>query len=256
MPMQWLIPQWDAPKNVHAVMTTRHGGCSTFPYDSMNLGSRVGDEPQAVARNRALLASFIQCRPVWLDQVHGCDVLKLHSDQPDGMPADGCVSNRAGMACAIAVADCLPLLFTNRQGTLVGAVHAGWRGLAGERGQGVVEAAMALLRGDRAGNIQVWLGPCIGQDAFEVGVEVRDRFIAADDGASALFQPGRPGKFHADLQGLARRRLAALGVHDVFGNDGSSPWCTYGNPSMFFSHRRDQVAFGGTGRNVAAVWLD
>jgi YfiH family protein len=237
-------------------MTTRHGGCSAFPYDSMNLGSRVGDEPQAVARNRALFESCIQVRPVWLSQVHGCDVLALSGNQSNGAAADGCVSALGGLACAISVADCLPVLFTDRQGTLVAAAHAGWRGLAGRGGHGVVEAARAAMSGIQAADILVWLGPCIGQDAFEVGVEVRDTFIAADANASLMFKPGRPGKYHADLQGLARRRLAALGIREVFGNDGTVQWCTYSNPSRFFSHRRDHVALGGTGRMVAAIWLD
>ncbi len=256
LPTQWLVPEWDAPENVRAVMTTRNGGCSAPPYDSLNLGRGVGDEWEAVARNRTLFQSAIRARPVWLNQVHGCDVLALQTDQSDGARADGCVSALGGIACAILVADCLPLLFTNMQGTLVAAAHAGWRGLAGQGRHGVVEAARSAMSGVEAKNILVWVGPCIGQAAFEVGVEVRDAFIAPDPGASKMLKPGRPGKFHADLQGLARRRLAALGIQSIFGNDGSPQWCTYSNPSMFFSHRRDHVALGGSGRMVAAVWLD
>ncbi len=237
-------------------MTTRLGGCSVPPFDSLNLAYQVGDKVEAVARNRILFQSTIRVRPVWLHQVHGCDVLALQADQSDGARADGCVSVRPGVACAIMVADCLPLLFTDRQGTWVAAAHAGWRGLAGQSGRGVIEAVHMALSGVESRSILAWLGPCIGQDAFEVGVEVREAFLESQPNAGAMFKPGRPGKFHADLQGLARLRLAALGIQSIHGNDGGPQWCTYSNPSQFFSHRRDHAALGGTGRMVAAIWLD
>ena len=255
-PAEWLRPEWDAPAHVRALMTTRQGGCSEPPFDSMNLGPSVGDQAQAVAGNRARLQAIVPARLVWLHQVHGDQVLELTQDTESGAQADACVARQSLLACSIMVADCLPLLFTDEKGSVVAGAHAGWRGLAGQGGRGVVEATLGAMREVPAGQLLVWLGPCIGQDAFEVGPEVYLAFTAQDSGARALFRPGRPGKFHADLQGLARRRLAGLGLKKIFGNDGSPPWCTHANRSSFFSHRRDQVRLGSTGRMVAAIWLD
>ena len=256
VPAHWLRPEWDAPAHVRALMTTRQGGCSEPPFDSMNLGRSVGDQAQAVASNRARLESIVPARLVWMHQVHGDQVLELTQDTESGAQADACLSRQSGLACAIMVADCLPLLFTDEKGSVVAGAHAGWRGLAGQGGRGVVEATLGAMREVAAGQLLVWLGPCIGQDAFEVGPEVYLAFTAQDSGAQALFRPGRPGKFHADLQGLARHSLSKLGVKRIFGNDGSMPWCTHANGSSFFSHRRDHAILGGTGRMVAAIWLD
>ena len=256
MPAQWLRPAWDAPPHVRALMTTRQGGCSEPPFDSMNLGRGVGDQEQAVASNRARLASIVPARLVWMHQVHGDQVLALAQSSDSGAKADACVTRHRGLACTIMVADCLPLMFTDRKGSVVAGAHAGWRGLAGQGGRGVIEATLDALGEVAAGPWLVWLGPCIGQDAFEVGPEVHQALTAHDTGAQALLRAGRPGKFHADLQGLARRRLLRLGVRNIFGNDGSTPWCTHANRSSFFSHRRDHASLGGTGRMVAAIWLD
>ncbi len=256
VPAQWLRPEWDAPAHVRALMTTRQGGCSEPPFDSMNLGRSVGDQAQAVASNRARLESIVPARLVWMHQVHGDQVLDLTQDTESGAQADACVARLGGVACTIMVADCLPLLFTDEKGSVVAGAHAGWRGLAGRGGCGVVETTRVALREIPAGQLLVWLGPCIGQDAFEVGPEVHQAFTADDPGAHALFRPGRPGKFHADLQGLARRRLARLGVTKIFGNNGSAPWCTHANRSSFFSHRRDHASLGSSGRMAAAIWLD
>ena len=258
MHADWIVPDWPAPSSVRAVCTTRRGGVSVRPYDSFNLGDHVGDDPVAVARNRHLLAQAIDAHPVFLQQVHGSAVAQLALKTPNGTPADGCVATQAGLACMIMVADCLPVLFADSAGTAVAAAHAGWRGLAGGDGAGVIENALhSLWEAMHAAPVPgarrtiAWLGPCIGPQAFEVGDEVRKAFVAHQPGAAALFKPHMQGKWLADLQGLARLRLEALGVTRVYGNDGSAGWCTVGNPSRFFSHRRDRVS----GRFAACIWL-
>jgi YfiH family protein len=259
----WLTPDWPAPAHVRAVCTTRVGGLSAVPYDSLNLGDHVGDAPSAVAANRRVLQEAIGARPVFLRQVHGRAVAALNGQSQDGIEADACTTSERALACTIMVADCLPVLLTDTAGTVVGAAHAGWRGLAGEGGQGgVLEAAhdrlSSLLR-TRSPHVLTeliaWLGPCIGPEAFEVGPEVRAAFVEHDARAAALFQPHREGKWLADLQGLARLRLQALGVKQIFGNDGSRAWCTVANASRFFSHRRDSARLGGSGRFAACIWL-
>lgn len=252
-PAGWITPDWPAPANVRAVCTTRAGGISLPPYDALNLGDHVGDLSQAVATNRKIFSEALEARPVFLKQVHGPGTVMLNAATPDGTEADGCVTTVSRLACTMMVADCLPVLFATEDGRAVGAAHAGWRGLAGEKGQGILESVMQCLRRDSgASEILAWLGPCIGPDAFEVGPEVKDAFVAHDDGAQALFKPQGSGKWLADLQGLARRRLRAMGVTRIYGNDGSQAWCTVANPSRFFSHRRDRVG----GRFAASVWRD
>ena len=255
----WLLPQWPAPAHVHAVCTTRAGGTSVAPYDSLNLGEHVGDDPVAVGANRAILQRAIAAQPVFLSQVHGAQSVWLSGTTVHGTAADGCVTDQSRVACTIMVADCLPVLLTNEHGSRVAAAHAGWRGLAGQGGRGIVETVverLAALGGDAGGGppsrIMAWLGPCIGPDAFEVGDEVRDAFVAHERAALPMFRAKSEGKWLADLQGLARLRLAALGVTQIYGNDGSSAWCTVSNPSRFFSHRRDGVS----GRMATCIWLD
>jgi YfiH family protein len=264
----WLIPDWPAPKGVRAVFTSRAGGVSAPPYDRLNLGSHVGDAPEAVAANRALLARAIGTQAVFLNQVHGSAVLTLDAATPDGLPADACVTVQPHIACTIMVADCLPVLLATQDGRAVAAAHAGWRGLAGVGdggGQGVLEATCASLRalarpGLATGEILAWLGPCIGPGAFEVGAEVKAAFEIAQPQAGRFFVPAGAGKYLANLPALARLRLQALGVTQVYGNDGSQPWCTVNNPSRFFSHRRDAGVggngWGSTGRMAACIWLD
>lgn len=253
LPADWLTPDWPAPANVRAICSTRGGGLSGGPYQSLNLGDHVGDDPQAVAGNRAIFARAINARPVYMKQVHGTRVVALNGQSENGIEADGCTTTTRGIACTIMVADCMPLLLTSEDGSRVGAAHAGWRGLAG----GVIEATVrALLDGSpiRAASLIAWLGPCIGPQAFEVGAEVKAAFEAHDARASLCFEPYREGKWLADLPALARMRLRALGItriHGNDGNDGSREWCTVANPSVFFSHRRDRVS----GRFAAAVWL-
>ncbi len=248
-----LQPDWPAPTGVRSLCTTRVGGASAAPYDSLNLGDHVGDDPAAVRANRNLLEQATGVRPVFLQQVHGVDVVALSGDTPDGTQADGCVNTQPGVACTIMVADCLPVLFADSQGRAVAAAHAGWRGLAGEGGVGVLENTHSQFRAAAGlgGETLAWLGPCIGPDAFEVGDEVRAAFESQAPVSAALFRPHAPGKWLADLQGLARLRLTALGITRIYGNDGSDAWCTVGNPSRFFSHRRDRVS----GRFAACIWL-
>ena len=282
-PSDWLIPDWPAPANVRAVFTTRSGGCSNAPWDSLNLGDHVGDVPANVAANRAALQKAIGSGSVFLKQVHGVDVVELNAQTPDSSVADACFTVQRGVACTIMVADCLSVLFTNTDGTAVAAAHAGWRGLAGvdmtgnlsEKGEtiGVLETIFSafqasnmplgqLKRAQQAPEIIAWLGPCIGPTAFEVGAEVKAAFEKGQPGAAQFFKPTAQGKYLTDLAGLARARLQALGVTKIYGNDSSAAWCTVGNPSRFFSHRRDAgaVASGGngfstTGRMAACIWI-
>ena len=252
----WLVPDWPAPPGVHALCTTRAGGVSPPPYDGMNLGAFVGDTPQAVARNVQRLTLALDARPVLLKQVHGTHLLALDTQTPDYQEADGSYTGLRGLACTVGIADCLPILVchvADGQATQVGALHAGWRGLAGEEGVGVVEAFFAsqAATGRPPAQWLAWLGPCIGPQVFEVGPEVRAAFMAFSAQAAQAFVPLAGGKFLADLPLLARQRLAASGVQAVFGNDGSATWCTVGNPSRFFSYRRDKV----TGRQVASICL-
>ncbi len=250
----WLRPQWPAPKNVQAFCTGRAGGVSAAPYDALNLGDHVGDAPEAVAANRAQLQQVLGVRTVFLNQVHGTEVLALHADCADGTQADGCWTDAPGLACTVMVADCLPVLLCSADGTRVAALHAGWRGLAG--GVGAVGVLESFLQSQSAQGVApehwlAWLGPCIGPLAFEVGDEVRAAFVDHSNAASQAFTPHGPGKWLADLALLARQRLQAAGVVQVYGNDSSARWCTVGNPLQFFSHRRDRVS----GRQAAGIWL-
>lgn len=255
----WIVPDWPAPAGVHAVCTTRSGGVSGAPYDGLNLGDHVGDDPAHVAANRAIYARAIGARPVFLNQVHGAYVVRLDASTPQASQADACVTNTPGLACTVMVADCLPVLLANARGDCVAAAHAGWRGLAGRGGVGVLEqtfkhfcALAPINEGEVDTEIIAWLGPCIGPQAFEVGDEVRAAFVAHAPQAALAFAPASDGKWLADLAGLARGRLAALGVTRIYGNDSSAAWCTVGNASRFFSHRRDRVS----GRFAASVWFE
>lgn len=264
-PTSWLVPDWPVPSHVRAVCTTREGGASAGPWGSLNLGDHVADEPSAVAANRAALAHALGAQPVFMQQVHGVDVAELPATaQHTGtVVADACVTTRPGVVCTIMVADCLPVLLANTDGTVVAAAHAGWRGLAGVGGSGVLESVYrrfsVLAHKDQiqvAMDTVAWLGPCIGPDAFEVGDEVKTAFVTTDPGAADLFRPSVLGKWWANLPGLARRRLQALGITQIHGNDGTDVWCTVHNPSRFFSYRRDKVPLGGSGRFAACVWID
>jgi YfiH family protein len=244
--VDWIVPDWYAPSSVGALMTTRAGGVSEGAYASLNIGANVGDAEKAVAENRLRLSAFLPAPPRWLRQTHGTAVA-VHGAQPgiESAAADAAVTRERGVVCAVQAADCLPVLFADRAGTVVGVAHAGWRGLAA----GVVERTVAALAelGANADQLVAWLGPAIGPTAFEVGAEVRAAFVSIDANADVHFTAGAPGRWHADLRALARRRLAACGVHGV----AASGECTASDPLRFFSWRRDR----GGGRMAALVWL-
>ena len=240
--LDFIRPDWPAPPGVRALTTTRAGGVSPPPYDSLNLGAHTGDAAACVAENRrrlALAADFPEA-PAWLKQVHGTAVVAAH--RATGVPeADGSVTDRRGVVCAILTADCLPVLLCDQDGTRVAALHAGWRGLV----DGMLESGVAALGG--AEGLMAWLGPAIGPDAFQVGAEVRQAFLARDEGAAPCFREDQEGRWRADLYALAARRLATVGVHAVYGGD----HCTHTEAARFYSYRRD----GETGRMATLIWL-
>lgn len=266
-----LVPDWPAPVQVRALSTTRIGGVSRGPYGladgsayGLNLGAHVGDDADAVAENRRRLRTWLPSAPRWLEQVHGCAVVTADgidgADGGDGSAsdapprADASISATPGQVCAVMTADCLPVLLCDRAGTVVGAAHAGWRGLCA----GVIEATLARMDGQRpdAGSSPqwlAWLGPAIGPDAFEVGAEVRSTFLEQAlpherEAVEQAFRPGAAGKYLADLYALARIRLARAGCVDVYGGEA----CTVSDPQRFYSYRRDGV----TGRMASLVWLE
>lgn len=237
-----IIPDWPAPPNVRSLQTTRNGGISVAPYDTLNLGDHVGDNPLAVARNREFLNRLVPTEPVWLEQVHG--TLVANADHASCRPrADACVARRKRSVCVVMTADCLPLLLCDELGTVVGAAHAGWRGLC----DGVIESTV-LAMGVPPLSLMAWMGPAIGREHFEVGGEVRDAFVAVQPQAASAFVGGEHDKWHADLYALTRLRLEALGVSRIYGGE----HCTFRERERFFSYRRD----GATGRMGTFVWLE
>jgi polyphenol oxidase len=239
--MDILIPDWPAPARIGAASTTRRGGVSTPPFDSFNLAAHVGDDPESVAANRALLAKSLSLRsePVWLNQVHDTTVVDAAQSGPD-VQADASVAFTPGVVCAVMTADCLPVLFCHERGDRVGIAHAGWRGLS----TGVLEATVRALGG--GDGLMAWLGPAIGPDAFQVGDEVRAAFLDRDPGAAIAFRPDGD-RWLADLYTLARRKLAARGVTTVLGGG----FCTFTDTERFFSYRREPR----TGRMASLVWI-
>lgn len=266
LPESWLWPLAGLPAGVRVVFTSRDGGVSTPPFDRFNLGDHVRDDPAAVASNRALLSGVLGAKPVFLRQVHGTDVALLRSETPDGFEADACVSDQPGLACTIMVADCLPVLFAHASGRVVAGAHAGWRGLAAgvlercfeDYAKAVQRVHPGKTRSEVAADTWVWLGPCIGPQAFEVGPEVKQAFVQHNAETEACFESveGSQGKHLANLGALARVRLKRLGLQNMQGNDGSPSWCTVAQPSRFFSHRRDAAALGSTGRMAACIWIE
>ncbi len=247
---QWLVPDWNVA-GVGALMTTRAGGFSAAPFDTMNLSPRVGDAAPAVALNRLRLAEAIGARPVYLQQVHGCTVLRLERSDVGASTvereADASVTTEPAVACTVLVADCLPVLFAAPQGRAVGAAHAGWRGLAA----GVLEATLRRVcaaAGCESGSVQCWLGACIGPRRFEVGADVLHAFGAGIDSAAPEFKPLGAGKWLADLPLLARSRLKAAGVSAISGGS----WCTHEDAARFYSYRRAR----SSGRMAAAIWIE
>jgi YfiH family protein len=237
----WLVPDWPAPRGVRALVTTRAGGVSAGAYATLNLGSRVGDDPRCVERNRAILRAGLPAEPRWMKQVHGTRVIAAREAGAE-VEADGAVSSTAGEICAVLVADCLPVLLCDRDAGVVAVAHAGWRGLSA----GVLEAVVAAMP-VAPGALLAYLGPAIGAQVYEVGDDVRRAFIEHDPGAAAAFAPRPEGKFLADLAMLARQRLAACGVGRVYGGG----MCT-ANDRRFFSFRRDRI----TGRMAGLIWME
>jgi len=241
----YLQPGWFAPARVGAAFSLRGGGVSEGVYASLNVGAHVGDDPAAVAENRRRLGRALQlpAEPLWLQQVHGCEVFDADAVAPPAQPpmADAAVSRRAGTVLAVMVADCLPVLFCREDGAAIGVAHAGWRGLLG----GVLPATVAAL--DGPARLQAWIGPGISTTHFEVGDEVRDAFISDDAGAARWFAANSRGRWQCDLAGLARQRLQQLGIAQI----SDSGLCTHADAQRFYSHRRD----GRTGRMVALLWL-
>jgi len=241
-PFDWIVPEWPAPPWIKTLITTRNGGVSRGAFASFNLGLRTGDDPGAVTANRAYLRGRLPQEPKWLAQQHGTAVVEV--DDIDGSPAaDASIARRPGTVCVIMIADCMPVLFTDQSGTLVAAAHAGWRGLAG----GVLENTVRRM-GVSPGEVLACLGPGIGPQAFEVGPEVRDAFIARNALAASAFAPGRSDKWLADLYALARLALARIGVTRVHGGG----LCTASDPQRFYSYRRDRI----TGRMAALIWRE
>jgi YfiH family protein len=264
MQPDWILPDWPAPANVHAVMTTRAGGVSLPPYASFNPASHVDDDPIAVEENRRLLRQWLPAEPLWLNQVHGCDVISHPSPSGGGAggegstsaitsavpTADASVAFQPNKVRAILTADCLPVLFCDEAGSVVAAAHAGWRGLAA----GVLEATVRSMRvpPDR---ILAWMGAAIGPEAFEVGEEVRENFVSQHALTAIAFRPALPGtldgaprKWLADIYALARIRLALVGVERVYGGG----LCTFSDADRFFSYRREAK----TGRMASVIWRE
>jgi hypothetical protein len=241
--MNWIKPDWQLPEGLHAAVTLRSGGVSQGLYASLNPASHVNDAADAVLTNRAMIKQMLAlpAEPVWLQQVHGVDVVK--ADQVTDLPeADASFTDQSGVVCAVLTADCLPVLFCGDQGAVIGAAHAGWRGLQA----GVIEQTIAAMN---CRDLQVWLGPAIGPAHFEVGDEVREAFVSQNANASVAFSATQAGKWLADIYQLARIRLANLGVEQVYGGG----LCTVSDAQRFYSYRRDGAA---TGRMASLIWRD
>ncbi len=241
--IEWVTPDWPVKPAVRAGTTLRRGGVSGGPYTSLNLASHAGDREENVAENRRRLRSALglPAEPLWLAQVHGITVAH-HDGGADVPQADAAVAFAPGQVCAVLTADCLPVVFVDRDGTRVGVAHAGWRGLA----DGVLEATIKALE-IPASYLLAWLAPAISQAAFEVGADVRRAFLARAPQSESAFTVNARGRYQADLYALARIRLARAGIKSVFGGG----WCTAGEADRFYSFRRD----GKTGRMATLAWL-
>ncbi|MCW2255964.1 YfiH family protein [Providencia alcalifaciens] len=239
-----IFPDWPQPKNVLSCSTTRIGGVSLPPFDSLNLGSHVGDEPEAVRENRSRLLSLANLpqHPLWLEQVHGTKVLHLNGNAFENRQADAVYTNQAGQVCAIMTADCLPVLFCSKDGKEVAAAHAGWRGLC----DGILENTVAQFT-KPTNEIMAWFGPAIGPKKFEVGAEVRQAFINQSSDLDLGFI-AQGDKFLADIYLLARIKLQAIGISSIYGGS----FCTVSDEYRFFSYRRASI----TGRMASLIWVN
>jgi YfiH family protein len=242
-----LNPEWPAPPQVKTAVTTRKGGISLGPYQSLNLGDHVGDDPKCVLANRVLLSKFLPNEPIWLKQVHG---VQVSTPGARVLEADAIVTNKPNEVLAIMTADCLPVLFTSESGDVIGAAHAGWRGLCNGVLENTVKEMQALSKTSSAKNMMAWLGPAIGPQAFEVGADVLEAYQNAKipfPNQSFVDMPSKPGKYLANLYLLARSRLESIGLNQIYGGD----FCTVNQEEQFFSYRRDGV----TGRFASLIWI-
>lgn len=244
-PIPVIEPEWPAPAGARACTSTRRGGSSAPPFDDLNLAGHVGDDPAAVAANRARLrrALALPAEPVWLRQVHGAAVIALAAGTGSVPPADGAVTSFPGRVCAVLSADCVPIVLCARDATRIGVLHGGWRGLAA----GIIAAGVAAM-GRAPQDLLAWLGPAIGAGAYEVDEPVRAALLDPAPALEPAFTPARAGRWHADLGAIARLQLGACGVRAVY----ASGRCTVSEPAAFFSHRRD----GTTGRMATLAWLE
>ena len=242
--LNFIIPNWPAPANVKALQTTRAGGVSHAPYVSLNLGAHVNDDAIAVAQNRQLLSPYLPSEPVWVNQVHGIKVIDA-AQSTCLQNADASFTTKANVVCVTMTADCLPVLLCDQAGTVVAAVHAGWRGLC----DGVIEAAVNKFSVVPS-EILAWLGPAIGPNAFEVGEDVRQQFIQQDSCAEQAFS-AFDEKWLCNMYLIAQQRLTKLGVRQIYGGGINEDFCTYTDETRFFSFRRDNV----TGRMASLIWL-
>ncbi len=254
-----IIPKWPAPANVKALQTTRNGGASLAPYHSLNFGMHVNDNPLHVAQNRQLLSQFLPSEPVWLNQVHGIDVIDA-ANTSCAPSADASYATQKNVVCVTMTADCLPILLCDQAGTAVASIHAGWRSLC----DGVIEATLLQLQANRtnlnhanlnhanlhASDFMAWLGPAIGPNAFEVGGEVREQFMAKDAKAETAFVKNGE-KYLGNLYKIATQRLNNCGITQIYGGGQDEAWCTFTQKEDFFSYRRE----GQTGRMATLIWL-
>lgn len=248
----FIVPNWPAPANVHALQTKRNGGYSLAPFSSLNFGSHVNDNSMHVAQNRQLLSQFLPSEPVWLNQVHGIEV--ADAANTDCVPdADASFSTQKNVVCVTMTADCLPVLLCDKAGSVVVAVHAGWRGLC----DGILEASVyeaCTAAQIMPVDLMAWLGPAIGPNAFEVGAEVRAQFVEKDKNAASAFTAVNKilgDKFLANIYQLATQRLNNVGVTAIYGGGHGEDFCTFTDKEHFFSYRRD----GDTGRMATLIWL-
>ena len=251
--MEFIRPQWQVPNSVHALSTTRIGGFSQTPYGSLNLGDHVGDEHIQVLKNRELLRTQLPSDPIWLKQIHGVAVSNAESRSlglSGPIEADAIVTKTPNEVLAILTADCLPVLFAAKDGSVIGAAHAGWRGLCSGVLENTVKEMLLLEKHLVASDVYAWFGPAIGPNAFEVGDDVYQAFansgieLASDDFVPIV---GKPGKYLANLYALAAARLQAVGLMRISGGQ----MCTFHDSRQFFSYRRDGV----TGRSASLIWI-
>jgi polyphenol oxidase len=250
----FIYPNWPAPANVKALQTTRAGGSSLAPYKSLNFGSHVNDNPIHVAQNRQLLSQFLPSEPVWLNQTHSIEVVNA-ANTSCAPNADASFSTQKNVVCVVMTADCLPVLLCDKAGTIVVAVHAGWRGLCDGALEASIDEACRAAQ-IMPSDLMAWLGPAIGPDVFEVGAEVRAQFMAKDAKAELAFKTHgdnqEQDKWLGDLYQIATQRLNNLGITQIYGGGIDQDFCTFTQKDQFFSYRRD----GATGRMATLIWLE